>query len=226
MTSIAYTGNNPLGFDGWRLSDGVEPTAQPAKTARTTMAPPGAGADHERLRGMIAQMARGEESGLAALYDATAARVYGLALRITRTSASAEDVTAEVFHQCWRNAAKFDAERGTVITWLLTMCRSRAIDYLRRRDDAESHAEPELLAPPDTDEDPQQLLIDNQSHSALSQAIAELAPVQRQLIALAFYRGLSHQEIAEHCNMPLGTVKTHVRKALERLRCALADTKI
>ncbi|MEO8039928.1 MAG: sigma-70 family RNA polymerase sigma factor [Betaproteobacteria bacterium] len=175
------------------------------------------------LRTMIDDMRRREEAALRDFYDATIARVYGLALRITRTPESAEDVVAEVYHQVWRSADRFDAARGGVLTWLLTLCRSRAIDHLRRRDEAESHADPEALAAPGIDDsrDPQNLLLAVERHSALYDSLAQLIPIQRQLLALAFFRGLSHHEVAEHLGMPLGTVKTHIRKALEVLRRAL-----
>jgi RNA polymerase sigma-70 factor (ECF subfamily) len=176
-----------------------------------------------RLRAAILGMARREEPALRTLYDATVSRVYGLALRITRTAASAEDVVAEVYHQSWRDAARFDPTRGSALTWLLTMCRSRAIDHLRRRDEAELHEDPESLteAPSDDARDPQNLLLAVERDGALYSALEALTPVQRQMVALAFFRGLSHQEIADHSRIPLGTVKTHIRKALEVLRGAL-----
>jgi RNA polymerase sigma factor (sigma-70 family) len=175
------------------------------------------------LRAAIAGMARREEPALRAFYDTTVSRVYGLALRITRTTASAEDVVAEVYHQSWRDAGRFDPTRGSALTWLLTMCRSRAIDHLRRRDAAELHEDPESLteAPFDDAHDPQNLLLAVERDGALYVALETLTPIQRQMVALAFFRGLSHQEIADHSRMPLGTVKTHIRKALEVLRAAL-----
>lgn len=175
------------------------------------------------LRPLVAQMARDDQAGLGALYDATVARVYGLALRILRNADSAEDVVAEVYHQAWRDARRFDPERGAVLTWLLTICRSRAIDSLRRRDPAESHADPDTLrgTEPTDGADPLSLLSAFETRTALHAALEALTPVQRQMIALAFFRGLSHQEVAEHCGLPLGTVKTHLRKALERLKLAL-----
>jgi RNA polymerase sigma-70 factor (ECF subfamily) len=104
------------------------------------------------------------------------------------------------------------------------MARSRALDSLRRRDDADSHPEPETLAEPQAapGSDPVDTLLTVERDSALHAALAGLDPVQRQLLALAFYRGLSHQEIADHAHLPLGTVKTHIRKALLVLHSALA----
>lgn len=117
--------------------------------------------DHDlHLERAIVAMSRREESGLRDLYDAAVPRVLGLALRITRNRNAAEDVVAEVFHQAWRTADRYDPARGAALTWLLTICRSRAIDHLRRRDEAESHPDPASLAMAEVDPigDPQSLL--------------------------------------------------------------------
>jgi RNA polymerase sigma-70 factor (ECF subfamily) len=176
------------------------------------------------LAALIRRMAAGDEQALGALYDATLGKVYGLALRITGRPDAAEDVAAEVYHQAWRQAGRYDAARGRPLAWLLTMARSRALDSLRRRDDADSHPEPETLVEPQAapGSDPVDMLLTVERDSALHAAIARLDPVQRQLLALAFYRGLSHQEIADHAHLPLGTVKSHIRKALLALHSALA----
>jgi len=171
----------------------------------------------------LAAIAQQDESALAALYDATLGRVYGLALRITRKPEAAEEVVADVYLQVWRKAATYDAARGRALTWLLTICHSRALDQLRRNDDAESHPEPETLRPDlhEGDNDPLDLLQAIENQSAIYAALKILNPVQRQLIALAFFKGLSHQEAAAQSGLPLGTVKTHIRRALEQLRQAL-----
>lgn len=168
------------------------------------------------MRAIAAQ----DENALAALYDATIARVYGLALRITGKAEAAEEVSADVYLQVWRNASAYNAARGRVLTWILTICYSRALDHLRRRDGAESHPEPELLRPDlqETVASPLELLQAVERDSKVYVALQQLSPIQRQLIALAFFKGLSHQEAAEHCGLPLGTVKTHIRRALEQLR--------
>jgi len=181
-------------------------------------------ADETRLRGWIAAMASGDQQALGALYDSTAGRVYGLALRITRNAQAAEDVSVEVYWQAWRQALRFDAARGNAMTWLLTIARSRALDHLRRADDAEPHPEPETLvaAESSSEGDPRDLLEATERHHAVHAALATLDALPRQLLALAFFRGLTHEEIAASTGLPLGTVKTHIRRALASLRATLA----
>lgn len=173
--------------------------------------------------GLLAAIARQDEAALAVLYDATISRVYGLALRITRKPEAAEEVVADVYHQVWRKAAAYDAARGRALTWLLTICYSRALDQLRRKDEAESHPDPETLRPAlaEDDSDPLDILQAIENQSAIHAALQNLKPLQRQLIALAFFKGLSHQETAEQSGLPLGSVKTHIRHALAQLRQAL-----
>lgn len=186
----------------------------------------GAGeAPSDQLLGeLVGQMVRRDDAALGRLYDLTVSRVYGVALRVTRQREAAEEVTEDVYLQAWDQADRFDANRGRVLTWLLTICRSRALDYLRRKDEAISHPEPETLAEELRDEssNPEDILLSVEKNSRLHNLIALLPAVQRQLLALAFFRGLSHQEIAEHSGMPLGTVKTHLRRALEDLRLQLS----
>lgn len=171
----------------------------------------------EALAGIVAR----RQEALARFYDATVSRVYGLALRVTARSDAAEEVTADVYMQVWNQAARFDQGRGSVLAWLLTICRSRAIDCLRRADEAESWAEPPEVAGSAAD-DPQDLLIAVERGRALASALEGLTALQRQLVSLAFFRGLTHEEIADHARLPLGTVKTHIRKALACLRENLA----
>ncbi len=175
---------------------------------------------HSQHRAWIADMAKGDEAALGSLYDATLGKVYGLALRITGKAESAEEVVSDVYLQAYREATRFDAERGVVIAWLMMITRSRALDYLRRRDMAESHPEPDILHPERHigENDPLNGLLELECHARLQAALGELVPMQRQILALSFFRDLSHQEIALHTGMPLGTVKSHIRRALEKLK--------
>ena len=181
---------------------------------------------NERDRQMwLAAIAERNESALAALYDSTISRVYGVALRITGRTDSAEEVAADVYMQVWREAGNYNASKAKTLTWLLMICRSRALDLLRRRDIAESHPEPETL---NFDaqlggNDPVDLLVAIERDSAVHHALEGLTPVQRQLLSLAFFKGLSHQEIADHAKLPLGSVKSHIRKALLALQQTLTN---
>lgn len=186
---------------------------------------PAATASEAQMAAWIARMAAGDGQALKCLHEATLGRVYGLALRIVRTRESAEEVAVDVYLQAWRKAHTYDALRGAPLAWLLTLCRSRALDHLRRAEPSEPHADPESLANPeslDRHDDPQDLLAAVQSHSQLKRALEDLSALQRQLIALAFFRGLTHQEIAAHARLPLGSVKTYIRRALAELRARLA----
>lgn len=186
-------------------------------------------ADATRLaaddRAALERMARGDQAGLAELYDRHGRLVYSLVLRIVRDQGDAEDVTQEVFTQAWRQASRFQADRGTVAAWLVTLARTRAIDVWRKR-----RVRPQLMdeaAPPDrSDEGPLQdlRLVTDEQASSIRQALHRLPTLQRTAIELAFFDGLTHTEIASELELPLGTVKTRVRQGLLRLRDHLMGT--
>jgi RNA polymerase sigma-70 factor (ECF subfamily) len=175
------------------------------------------------LSALIARIAAGDEAALARFYELTLARAYGLALKITGRRDMAEDVCAETYWQCWREAARFDAARGQPLAWLMMMTRSRALDALRRLGPLTYCEDPEIhradgdcqrITPCD------QLVLDERA-GALARALQTLTPIQRQLVALAFYRDLSHQEISDQTGLPLGTVKSHLKRAQDSLRSVL-----
>jgi len=177
-----------------------------------------------QLAMLIGAIARGEDRALEAVYAQTVGRVFGLALRIVRQREAAEEVAIDVYLQVWRTAATFDALRGGPLSWLLTICRSRALDHLRRAGLAARPVEPATLDrghEPERSDDPQDLLAACEAQARLTRALGSLTALQRQLIALAFFRGLTHQEIAAHARLPLGSVKTYIRRALAQLRAAL-----
>lgn len=175
------------------------------------------------MQAWVTAIAGHDEQALAQLYEITLSRVYGLALRITRNPQAAEEVSEDVYWQVWREASRFDSQRGNVIAWLLTIARSRALDYLRKEDSALLCEEPELLLMNQSadDGDPQDLLSTTQKNRILNQALQQLEPIQRQLVAMAFFRGLTHEEITTFTGMALGTVKSHIRRALKHLHDAL-----
>lgn len=182
--------------------------------------------DDEALSVLIRRIGAQDDRALASLYDATASRVFGLVGRMVNDAALAEEVVEDTYWQVWRQAMRFDALRGRPLTWLLAMARSRAIDAIRRRerkahvalDDDELAAICDELRP-----GPQESLAAQRGRQMLASALAALAPQPRQLISLAFFRGLTHEEIAECMGLPLGTVKSQIRRALQGLKQALAE---
>lgn len=182
-------------------------------------------ADDATLCAWLQAIGQHDEAALTQLYDATARRVHSLVLGLVRDGALAEEVTEDVYWQVWRQALRFDPARGRPITWLLTLARSRAIDTLRSQQ-RHQHAElpdDDTLGQPGADEasQPDALLALAQQHSALQAALLQLSVTQRQLVSLAFMKGLSHDEIASHTGLPLGTVKSHIRRALTHLKTLL-----
>ncbi len=166
-------------------------------------------------------IARGDEAALAQLYDQTSRLVYGLVLRIVREPSTAEEVTLEVYMQVWRSASNYDTSRGSVNAWLATAARSRALDWLRskqarlHRDAQTAEALPEIA---DLATNPEQSLAQRQQSMLIRQALAGLPPDQRVALDLGFYSGLTHSEIAEQLNVPLGTVKSRIRMGMNKLR--------
>lgn len=161
-----------------------------------------------------------DQAAFALLYENLLGHVYGLALRILKRTQHAEEVVQETFWQVWRQAPRFDPERGSVKTWVLTMARSRALDSLRRIEPNEYELEPELLSLIEMVDDnmPPDILAATQQGHSLQKALLTLDTLPLQLLSLAFFRGLSHNEIAEYTGIPIGTVKSHIRKALSILR--------
>jgi RNA polymerase sigma-70 factor (ECF subfamily) len=185
--------------------------------------------DDDQLADLVLRVCDQHEASLARLYEATSGRVYGLALRVVRNTAVAEEVVEDVFWQVWREAPRFDSQRGKVIAWLLAIARSRAIDALRRHERVrakevavEDDDTMEALADRDGADDPQDLVAAAQHHARLHALLVGLEPLPRQLLSLAFFRGCTHEEIAEQTGLALGTVKSHIRRTLTALKSQLA----
>ncbi len=180
---------------------------------------------HEQEWGLlIAQTAQGDQAALATLYDRTSPQVYGLVLKILDNREAAEEVTLDVYTQVWRQAHTCDQARGTPGGWLMTLARTRAIDRFRagawERGRIESLAVVEFFA--SDGKTPEEDLSGQQRRRYVQQALALLAPEQRQAIALSYFYGMSQSEIAEQLKLPLGTVKTRMRLGMIKFREALA----
>jgi RNA polymerase sigma-70 factor (ECF subfamily) len=180
----------------------------------------------DRLASLIEEMRAGNERALETLYEMTVGKLYALASAILRQTDDAEDVVCATYAQAWENAARFDRTKGSALAWLQVICRSRALDLLRRR-----RAQTQWLADPRLDStesdavgaDDLISLMEQRSrvHAALSQLTIE----RRLLVSLAFLRDLTHNEIAELTGMPLGTVKSHLRRAFAQMREHLEEVR-
>lgn len=165
---------------------------------------------------LLAQVQRGDEHAMAALFDRYSKVVYSVALRVLRDPAAAEDVLQEVFMQIWRNPASFIATRGSLGGWLAVVSRNRSIDTLRRKRPTESVDDMALASNYNLADEAER---NNMMEKARS--VIHLLPMeQRKTLEMAFFDGLTHSEIAEMTGDPLGTVKTRIRSALTTLRKA------
>lgn len=175
-----------------------------------------------QLCALVARMAAGDEGAMAELYDRTVAKLNGFARRWRVPESLVDEALMDAYFQAWNEAARYEPGRAKVTTWLTMMFRSRLLDTLRRSDVAESCADlTETVEAEDTVASALDILQFVEEASAVHRELEALSPVQRQLVSLAFFCGLSHQEIAAHVAMPLGTVKAHIRRALTRMRASL-----
>lgn len=178
-----------------------------------------ADAAHDELALLVGHMRRGDKLALETLYEATVGKLYALASAMMRNAEDAEEVVCETYAQAWETASSFDPARASVMGWLIMMCRSRALDSLRkRRTRGEGLDIAGLESAAEAMEQPEELLSLMQRSSRVHAALSSLTCERRQLVSLAFLRDLTHQEIAEATGLPLGTVKSHLRRALAQLR--------
>ena len=167
---------------------------------------------------LVQRCAAGDRMALGALYDRYGILVFSLVVRILGEGMAAEEVTQDAFLSVWRRGADYSPQRGRVLPWLLTIARNRAVDELRRRRVTSTHVElPDELALQSGLEDVAL------SRIQIRRALAELPAAQRQALELAYYNGMTQQEIAEFLQTPLGTIKTRMRLGLQRLRTALDE---
>jgi len=180
--------------------------------------------ENSKLADLLVEIASSNKPSFEAFYDATIKRTYSLALRITRKDDIAEEVISDLYMQVWRNAKKYQPELSSVIAWLAMMCRSRSFDALRQR---KSHTNESTnidhITEPAIDETPQDLLLATEQHTTLYQALSQLKAQERQLVALAYFRGYTHAEMAAFTGIPLGTVKTQIRRATIALKSIMID---
>jgi RNA polymerase sigma-70 factor (ECF subfamily) len=185
--------------------------------------------DQSDLILLIDKISLGEQEAMSTLYNKTANRVFGMAMKILMRSELAEEVVSDVYLQVWRQANRYSLKRATPIGWLLMICRSRSLDILRREKSAtrnqyqnENMSDIEDLL----NESPLDGIMDSEASSLLSTALKLLSKKQRDSIVLAFYRGMSHKEISEYTGEPLGTVKSNIRRAQALLKGMLVKDEL
>jgi RNA polymerase sigma factor (sigma-70 family) len=171
---------------------------------------------------LVALAARSEQSALAELYDRFGRQAYGLALRILRDEALAEDAVQEAFLALWRTAARFVPERGKASTWILTLVHRRAVDLVRREERRRADA---LEQAPEPES---RLAVDEEAWLRLQRervqdALKKLPDQQREAIELAYYGGFTQSELADRLGQPLGTIKSRMFMGLARLRELLGE---
>ena len=176
---------------------------------------PGAAVD---LGDLLVRTGRGDESAFAAVYDALSASVYGMARRVIRDPSRAEEVSQEVFIQLWKTAARFDPERGSARSWVLTMAHRRAVDAVRH-DQAASNRDHKYVSSngPAFNEVEESVTL-SLEHEQVRRCLAGLTDLQREAVNLAYYQGYTYAEVAEALNVNPATIKTRIRDGIVRLR--------
>jgi RNA polymerase sigma factor (sigma-70 family) len=182
------------------------------------------GLAHLSDEALVALVARADEDALAELYDRFGRVAYGLALRIVRDPALAEDAVQEAFLAVWRSAARFVAERAKASTWILTLVHRRAVDLVRR--EQPRRAEPLEAAPPQAGEDTEEEAWRRLRRVRVPEALKRLPDKQREALELAYYGGFTQSELADRLGEPLGTIKSRMFSGLANLRDLLAEGEI
>ena len=188
------------------------------------------------LSRLLARAGLGDRAAFATLYERTSSHLFAVVLRINRDRAQAEDILQEVYVNVWRAASSFDAAQSQPLTWLTSIARNRAIDSLRRQqtqprmrigaaaaDGGESEDDDVYETVADDAPGPLELLTRAADARSLATCIDKLSATQRQSLALAFYQGLSHGEVAAQMRQPLGTIKSWLRRSLAALKTCLDD---
>lgn len=179
-----------------------------------------------QLKIWLAAVAHKDTDAFRALYDATSSKLFGFALRILVKREAAEEALQESFINIWNNAGSYQASLAAPMTWMTAIVRNKAFDILRRADhdveiDADTFDKDVVSAMESADPTPFEALQLSADSKALATCLARLEGLHRQAIALSFFHDLSHSEVADQMKLPIGTIKTWIRRGLERLRTCL-----
>jgi len=178
------------------------------------------------LAGLLGRTALADQAAFGELYRLTSAVLHAVALRITRDRGTAEEILQEAYVSIWRHAGTYDAAKGQPLTWLTSIVRNRCLDHLRRREIdtvtlTRDEGDDDAIDLPSDGPSPVEMLLDGAAARAVRDCVDALEGTQKQAIALAFFHGLTHAELARHLRQPLGTVKSWIRRGLERLKRCL-----
>ncbi len=177
---------------------------------------------------LIARIARSDRDALGEFYDLTSSQVFGLVLRIAGDRSASEEITLDVYKQVWKRASDFDAGKGSPVGWLLLIARSRAIDYLRskagRAREREDALDTAMFEVRDASPGPEDSLVNRDRRNQVVRALNSLDEPKRVAITLAFFHGLTHTEISDRLELPVGTVKTRIRSGMQQLKVSLQET--
>ncbi len=186
---------------------------------------PGSVLDSLSSEELLMRVGQGDERAFEKVYDRMAGLVLGVARRVIRNPAQAEEVTQEVMVEIWRTATRFDPERGSASAWVLTLAHRRAVDRVRSAQAATAREQRAALAAgPGPYDEVAEAVITESEHAEVRKALDSLSAVQREAIQLAYYRGYTQQQVADELGVPLGTVKTRLRDGLLKLRDVMGVT--
>jgi RNA polymerase sigma-70 factor (ECF subfamily) len=178
----------------------------------------------DELSQVMQRIAGGDRGAFATFYDATARSVFGIAVRVLRDHAQAEEVAQEVFLEAWTTAARYDASQGSASAWINMIAHRRAVDRVRSSERSAQREQRQATANPEGSEpDVSDIVVARDEGTRVRRALATLPESQRTALALAYYDGRTQREVAELLDVPLGTVKTRMRDALRKLRSALDE---
>ncbi|MEO7067248.1 MAG: sigma-70 family RNA polymerase sigma factor [Rhodanobacter sp.] len=178
-------------------------------------------AERDELNQLLLETGHNDQRAFAELYKRTSSKLFGVCLRMLRDRSEAEEVLQETYTTVWRRAATFDTAKASAITWLVTLSRNKAIDRLRqhREEQLDDPAQFEQLV--DDQPTPAGNAETGQAHQRLQRCLDELEPQQQSSVREAFFTGATYNELATRCKVPLGTMKSWIRRSLMQLRTCL-----